>query len=119
MRFNSSLAIIDVSNGGLADLVAGDEIRFYQLQPGVPRTANPLIGVGHVKSSARLTDPEWPLAQCYQAPQAMGQPPFNTKLVVSFNAKTAPVYRVEFTEPLPPAGESQRFLSWKSGRQGF
>jgi len=106
---NSSLAIIDVSNGGLADLVGGDEIRFYQLQPGVPHTANPLIGVGHVKSSARLTNPEWPLAQCYHAPQAMGQPPFNTKLVVSFNAKTAPVYRVEFTQPLPPAGESQRF----------
>ena len=102
---NSSLAIIDVSNGGLADLVPGDEIRFYQLQPGVPHIANPLIGVGHVKSSARLTDPEGPLAECYHAPQAMGQPPYNTKLVVSFNAQTAPVYRVEFAQPLPPVGE--------------
>ena len=94
-----SLHIVDLSGGGLSDLRSGDQMRFYKLMGGVVTAALPYLGVGEVQARSPVTDPST-LQACRQASEAMKEPPYNAKLVVSFG--NAPVYRVDFTDDLPP-----------------
>lgn len=96
---DKSLAIIDVSKGGLGDLRAGHHLSFYQLLPGHVTTANPFLWTGTVTGSKRASDPQL-LAECRAATKAMQQPPFNATLVVSFT--NSPVFVVDFRSPLDP-----------------
>jgi hypothetical protein len=105
-RATSSLAIIDPSNGALADTRPGDVIQFYKLLSGAHPAVNPLIGHGVVSSLTPITDAPL-LAECHAAATAMQQPPFNATLII--NVAHSPVFQVNFQQPLPSAVTASRY----------
>ena len=109
----SSLAIVDVGGGNLAD-AEGDEIKFYALVAGHVVVANPFLGSGVVRATKRVTDPAV-LAECQGITAAMKAPPYSADLVV--NVDHYPLYRVDFAAPLHPNVTAPRYSLGNSQRR--
>ena len=100
------LAIVDPSGQFLR---AGSKMSFYHLLPSPkghpPPTLNPLLAHGVVKRVA-FADSEL-TRECQGASASMGQPPYNTWLIVS--TSQSPVYVVDFEAPVDPEVVRSRF----------
>ena len=92
----TTLAVIDLGTS-LANLRSGDELRFYELLPHIPTSANPYLGLGIVDNVQLVTDLSL-LAECRAAGVAMQQPPYNALLigVVEAEIQSAKVYAITF-----------------------
>jgi hypothetical protein len=102
----TTLAILDLSRGMWA-MRPGDTMGFYQLETGVPHTANPMLARGVVSRVELITEPTMRQA-CRGVAGAMQNPPYNATLIVSID-DTVPLYRVEFTARLAPAVTKTRY----------
>ena len=101
---NGSLAIVD-PGGSLATMQRGDQLRFYQLLPGNPQRANPLLGAAEVAAVEAVHADHELIQHCHTVGDAMQQQPYNVHLIgaVASSLHHAAVYRVDFLSQLPDA----------------
>lgn len=102
---NRAITIVDPAGDvALADLRAGDELRFFKLLSGLPRVANPLLASGIVASVRPLTSERDAalVKTCHDVGSVITEPPYNVTLISAIlpELTKGSVYLVNFTSSL-------------------
>lgn len=90
-------------------LLPGDALRFFELMPGVPHSANPYVGTGVVRASRRLnpaSDRDAALVtECRLSGHTMEGPPYNVSFINTILQEIASssIYVVNLTTPISVA----------------
>ena len=94
----TSLVLLD-PGFSLAELGSGDELRFYELLPGLPHVANPFLASAIVGTSTKIAQGDPLLNECRAATEEMQRPPYNVSFIpsVAGSLSRATAYVVNFT----------------------